>query len=152
MAVDTPVPLDNAVEIDWFAEGDVIRVVPRDLERFEIHKDRAIRVLQLANEGEKQLQLLISRLLEWTKSHSQEVAEGYLTLRDSTFVFFAINRTVECSDETEDAISDLDLEIANDPDLDTIRLNAMLLPMASPESLHSFFNDKFLLVFRGART
>ena len=143
--------IDNAVEIDWFADNEIIRVTRRNQKRFEIHKDRAISILKLASDGDKQLALLIDQVSEWTREHSDAVLMSFLTLRDDRFAFLAISRTAKCNDDLEDAASDLDLEIANDPDLTTIRLNVLVLPPASPESLSSFFDERFLLVFRGVR-
>lgn len=141
----------SAVDVDWFAEEELIRVIPRNQKRFHIHKDRVIRILQLADEADKQLELLIERLGEWTAEHSEKVLTAYLTLRDGRLAFLAISRDAACDDELEDAISDLDLEIANDPDLSAIEMNTLVLPPASPEALISFFDDRFLLVYRGVR-
>ena len=143
--------IENAVEIDWYADNETIRVTPRNQKRFEIHKDRAISILKLASEGDKQLALLIDQVSEWTREHSTAVLMSFLTLRDDRFAFLVISRTAKCNDDLEDAASDLDLEIANDPDLTTIRMNVLVLPPASPEALSSFFDERFLLVFRGVR-
>jgi hypothetical protein len=146
-------PIDETaqkpIEIDWFDEGDLVRVNPQDQMRFEIHKDRVIRLLQLHNEAERQLELLIHRLQRWTHAHSAKVSESYLTLRGDRLGFFAVSNSAKCDDELEDSISDLDLEIANDSDLESMQVNAMVLPPASSVALSSFFDERFLLVFRG---
>ena len=61
------------VELDWFSEGEVVRVCPRDQRRFEIHKDRAIQILQLANDGESQLKLLMDQVGEWVHDNSAKL-------------------------------------------------------------------------------
>ena len=142
----------NPVELDWYSEEDTVSVTPRDQLRFDIHKDKAIKALQLANEAEQfqlQLRLLLQELAQWMRTYSSKVDTGYLTLRDARLSFLAISKEPECDDDLEDAISRLDFEIANNPDLELLQLNALILPPASPESLGSFFDDRFLLVYRG---
>ena len=143
----------SAVEIDWYDRAETIKVCPRSQKRFEVHKDRAIKILQLATNADSQIQLLIDKLGEWVRDNFDEyLSQAYLTLRDSRFAFLAISRLPECNDDLEDSLSDLDLSIANDPDLDLIRMNTLVLPPASDESLNSFFDQRFLLVFGGRRT
>ncbi|QDU36167.1 hypothetical protein Mal4_04500 [Maioricimonas rarisocia] len=144
--------MQAAVEIDWYAEEDRVEVIPRDQQRFDLQKDRVINLLQLADHGEKQLLLLLRQLGEWFDRNSGRIPAAYLTLRDNTLLFLVISETPACDDELEDELSDLDLAIANDPDLKLIRLNTLVLPPASPEALGSFFHDEFTLVFRGKRT
>jgi len=144
--------MQTAVEINWYAEEDRVEVTPRDQQRFELQKDRVIDLLQLANHGEKQLLLLLQLFGRWIDRNSAKIANAYLTLRDNTLLFLVISNTPTCDDEFEDELSDLDLALANDPDLRLIRLNTLVLPPASPEALDSFFHDEFTLVFRGKRT
>ncbi|MEW4527024.1 hypothetical protein [Maioricimonas sp. JC845] len=144
--------MQTAVEINWYAEEDRVEVTPRDQQRFELQKDRVINLLQLANHGEKQLLVLLQLLGRWIDRNSAKIANAYLTLRDNTLLFLVISNTPTCDDEFEDELSDLDLALANDPDLRLIRLNTIVLPPASPEALGSFFHDEFTLVFRGKRT
>ena len=143
----------GVVELDWFAPGETVEVAPRDQKRFAIQKDRAIRILQLERSQETQLTLQLSLLQDqlgaWLREHESEVEMAYLTLRDSQFLFLAISRTPSCSDELEDSVSELDFGIANDPDLNLVRLNALVLPPVSMDSLGSFLNKQFIMVFRG---
>jgi hypothetical protein len=36
----------KTVELDWYADDDIVRVTPRNQGRFDIQKDRAIEVLR----------------------------------------------------------------------------------------------------------
>ena len=141
----------SAIELDWFAEGEVIRVIPRNQARFEAQKDRVIAMLQLEEYAKSQLNLLLERLGEWVNANSAKVEAAYLTVRDARFAFIAVSRATACDDDLEDSVSDLDLKIAIDPDLDVIHLNALILPPASEEAMQSFFDRRFLLVYSGNR-
>jgi hypothetical protein len=142
---------DSAVLIDWYAEDDVVRVTPRNQQRFEVQKDHAIHVLQLASHAESQIKFLMSVLAEWVEQHLGNVEKACLTIRDDRFAFLVISHQVECDDDLEDAVSDLDFDIANDPNLDLIRLNAMVLPPASDDARNSFLDNRFMLVYRGGK-
>lgn len=142
----------NAVELDWYDEGETVRVFPRDQQRFEIQKDKAIGALQLASNAELQLDYLLDRLAIWIRAHESHLRDAWLTLRNDRFVFLAISKAPEYNEDLEDAVSDLDLAIANDPDLNLLRMNAMVLPPASTDALSSFFDDRFALVYRGRRS
>ncbi len=152
MLIETPSINDTVVEIDWFAAGDKVQVCPRSKVRFEVHKDRAIQILQLATTAESQLNLLMQRLGEWLNLHTDKVREGYLTLRDARFAFLVVTRDPGLDDDLEDSLSDLDFEIANDPDLEALKLNALILPPASKQSLSSFFDRRFLVKYGGHGT
>lgn len=142
----------SAVVIDWYEEGEVVHVMPRDQARFDVHKDRAITVLQLAANAESQLKLLLKRLATWVRDNAAVIDTAYVTLRDAKFAFLVISKMAECNDDLEDSISELDFDIANDPDLDVVRMNALILPPASREALRSFFDDRLLLVYHGQGT
>jgi len=143
---------DHAIELDWFDAPDTVNITPRDLQRFKIQKDRAIRLLQLANDADEQLTLLLGRLGEWLRDHAESVEMAYLTLRDARFAFVIISSTPECNDDLEDAVSEFDIRVANDPDLNVVRMNAFVLPPASQEVLSSFLDPSFLIAYRGRRT
>jgi hypothetical protein len=150
--LDDSLTLTKPVELDWYGtEADVVQVCARDQQRFEMQVVRAIQILQLANHADLQLKLLLSRLGAWLSAHSDSVEAAFLTIRDSRFAFIIVSKIAECDDDLEDAVTDLDLEIANDPDLDVVPMNAFVLPPASEEALSSFFDKRFLLVYRGRR-
>ena len=85
---------------------------------FEVHKDRAIAVLQLAAHAESQLKLLLERLARWVRDNAAMIDTAYVTLRDAKLAFLVVSKTPECNDDLEDSISELDFHIANDPDLE----------------------------------
>lgn len=137
------------VELDWFDRPEELRVNPRDHNRFSIQIDRAIKILQLANDSEKQMNLLLSRLGVWIRKNETSIEAAFVTLRDGAIAFIAVSRQPRYDDALEDAISDLDLDIANDPELTSLRVNMMVLPPASLEALSSFLDTRFRLRYRG---
>lgn len=140
------------IELDWSGEENIVRVCPKDQARFNVHKGRAIQILQLANAAELQLDLLITRIGDWVRKNSDKLSSAFLTLRDERFYFVAVSATSECDDDLEDSASDLDLALANDSDLDQVRTNVIVLPPASQDALNSFLDKRFLTVYRVTRS
>lgn len=154
LSKDTPSKIQT-VELDWFAEADNVRVTPRNQKRFEIQKDWAIKILQVAEEHKStfriQLELLLDVLAKWVHGASGEVDIAYLTWHDTSFLFIAVCTSPEFNEDFEDSLSELDFEIANDADLSMIRLHAISLPHVSVESLSSFIDEHFALSYHGHR-
>lgn len=137
----------NALQLDWSDEDGVVTVTPRDQQRFLIKVRKAIDVLRQSNAAEqwtKQFDLLVRRLAEWLNAR-QDVANAYVTLRDGAVAFVVIRNECRYDDEFEDALSELDLALANDLDLDLIKLNSIALPPVSMEALDTFVDSNVVL-------
>ena len=144
----------KCVELDWYADGEVVSVTPRDQQRFEIQKDRAIEILQRAKDGDafqQQFLLLLQRLAAWMKVHSSKVARSILTLQDDRLAFMVVRNAVRYDELFEDELADLDYDIANDPDLDLMRLKTLALPKVDGEALRAFLDERLVLVYHGQR-
>ena len=142
--------LGSAVVIDWYSDAEFVHVVGKRQHRFEIHKDRAIEVLQVAHQRDlfsHQLKLAFATIQEWMDLHEDLVCTCFLTLRDSHLLLIVVPTQVECSDDLEDLVSDLDLKIASDAAMDLLKLNTIVLPYASEESMKSFFDERCLMAF-----
>ena len=140
------------MQLDWFAEADQVEVTARDQQRFEIQKDRAIEVLRQAKNAErfgKQFDLLLSILGSWLQDRTDRLISAHLTLHDGAFAFLVIMRQFQYNPELEDQLSDLDIQVANDPQLDLIRVNMSLMPPVSEEALSSFLDPDFFLTYHG---
>jgi hypothetical protein len=85
----------------------------------------------------KQLRTLLRKLADWIKNHD-DVREAYLTPRDSGMLFLIVRKSKKFDSAFEDALSDLDVEIANDEAFALIRLSVLALPDTSEESIRSF--------------
>jgi hypothetical protein len=86
----------------------------------------------------RQLRKLVRRVTEWLDVHPEDVQEAYLTVRDSGLLFLIVRKTKPFNEALEDALTELDLEIANDETLDLIRFSGLVLPATSAESVKSF--------------
>jgi len=142
---------DRAVHIDWYDAEESVRVLGKDQKRFEIQKDYAIRILQVASDNkerfDKQFSLFMQLVQEWLNDNQSIVSRCVLTIRDSRMLLIAIAVDPEVNDDLEDSMSRLDLAMFRDSALDMIRVNTLVLPDVSSDSLQAFVDDRVLLVF-----
>src|SRR6185312_8519795 len=141
--------LVNCVELDWFDETEIVQVQPRHKPRFEVQKDTAIQILQAAKEADrfqKQFQLLLNSLALWANHRQPSVARAILTLQDGTLAFIVVQQSGKYDEELQDDLAELDFTIANDTDLDLIKLKTLLLPNVSGDGLWSFLDKRLLIM------
>ena len=149
MATDTT--SSSVVQLRWDMKDGLVVVTPQDEDRFCIKVGRAIEILQQAGHAEefkRQFNLLLRVLAEWLKDRD-DIKRAYLTHRDGALAFVVIRESPQYDDDFEDALSDLDYEIANDADLDLIKIDAIALPCVSDTAVSSFLDPGFMLEYAG---
>ncbi len=136
---------DNAIEdktvirLCHTATGQVL-VETGDEDRFLMTVEAAAHACKVYGkiaEVGKQLRKLLVKLQDWLKDKG-DVREAYLTPRDSGMLFLIVRKTKKFDAAFEDALSDLDLDVANDEAFDLIRLSVLALPATSEDSVKSF--------------
>lgn len=175
MTTQQPVQKLNPIVIDWYGEEETIEVTGQgnrrievskdmaikaliavhDKSRFEVQKDVAIKVLRAVpdrSRAVRQIDLLLERIGRWTSERREKLRDIYLTVQDSSFLLVLVQQAARHDDELEETLSELDVEIANDPDFELLKLNAILLPPVTEEALMSFLDPRFLLSYDGKRT
>ncbi len=142
----------SVVHLDIKQKGGQVTVTPSDEDRFSISVERAIAACQAdarAEEFKKQFGLLIRRLGEWLASRS-DIDGAWITKRDRHLLFLVVRTSPEYDRDFEDALSALDLELAQDGHLDLIRISTMNLPPVSKEALSGFLDSELALPFAPA--
>lgn len=137
------------VQLRWELRDDLIVVTPYDQDRFAIKVNRAIEILQQANrreEFERQFNLLLRELASWLNGR-RDVEKAIVTHRDGALSFVVVRKGAEYDEAFEDALSDLDFDLARDPDLNLIRMNAVGLPQVSESALAAFVDPDFALSY-----
>lgn len=141
----------KAIQLDWYNEDEVVEVIPQDQQRFEVQKDRAIAILRMAQQSEQfglQFQLLLGRLAEWLRTRQSKVDRAFVTYQDDALAFVVVRNTVPYDEDFEDALSDLDFDIANDADLELVKLKTLALPRVSEEAVRSFLDERLMLSYQ----
>lgn len=92
---------------------------------------------------------MLKRLASWVLGRD-DIRDAFLTSRDGGLCFIAVHSTPTYDQEFEDALSDLDVELANDQDI-RFQVEVMSLPPVSEKSLRSFLNTDFTLQFASGK-
>jgi len=139
----------KSVQLDWQDDEGQVTVTPANEDRFMLQMRTAIEVLQQSKQVEEfqlRLKVLMNALAVWLKSQ-EDVEKAYVTIRDGSLAFVVVRSTSRYSEEFEDAITDLEFEIANDPDFSGIDVEVIGLPSISKSALDSFLHDNFSIEY-----
>jgi hypothetical protein len=132
-------------QLEWSEQDGTIVVVPQNQTRFKLKLNRAVEILQQAHNEAKfaiQFELLLTLLARWIKGRV-DIRDAFVTIRDSALLFIVVRAECEYDEQFEDELSRLDIEIANDVDLDLIGMDVLALPPVSADALESFLNKDF---------
>jgi hypothetical protein len=141
----------NAVEIDWYDENDKVVVRPRNEQRFSIQKDRAIEVLRMVKETDRfnmQFNLLLGNLGKWIRDRAESIRAAIVTLQDNSLVLVVVQSGASYDEQFQEDLSDLDFRVAQDADLDLIKLRTVLLPPVEGDALGSFLDQRMILTYK----
>jgi hypothetical protein len=142
----------NVIRLKSEGGGHLI-VVPEDQDRFVLTIEEAVkacRAYERTRSFENQFNILLRRLAHWIDEHRDLVRIGYLTVRDAGLLFLVVTKAAEYDRKLEDDLTDLDLEVANDPNLDLIRLSVLAIPPTGPEAIRSYLSPGFTLQYADA--
>jgi hypothetical protein len=144
------------VELDWYADNETVVVTPRDQQRFDISKDRAIEILRVTAAAQarfnKQMNLVINILGKWIADRAGEIRDAYLTVQDNSFLFVVVKKTAPVDPQFEDELSELDFSIANDQALDLLHVHTLSVPPVGENALKSFIDPRAVYAFHGRRS
>ena len=143
----------NVLHLVLKSEHDRILVTPENEDRFCVKVNRLIEAFRIASQRDEffsQFAILLQKLATWLSEQDGGIEDAFVTLRDGGLSFVVVRSCSKYDEEFDDALSELDLDIANDVDLDLISLNTIALPNVSRESLDSFLDREVSLKFTDA--
>jgi hypothetical protein len=147
--MSTSVAGSSIITLNWADEDGIITVTPEDESRFNVKLRRAIQMLQVADRVDQftdQFKLLNQVLAKWT-SNQTDIDRAFVTLLSDHILFVVVRKTVEYDEDFEDRLSNLDLTIAQDVDMDLIRMHSIALPHSSEMAIRSFLHPNVALEF-----
>ena len=118
-----------------------VTVHPEDGDLFSLTKqmiERSGRFAARFEAFDKQLAALRRDLEAWSVRHSNTVKEVFLVLKGDYFLFLVVLKEKNHDGALEDALTDLDMKIAQDPDYDLINLSVLALPAFAEDAIRSF--------------
>jgi hypothetical protein len=138
---EPPARTRAVIELHCQDRDGVVRVVPDDQDQMLLSVRDAIEACRAFDDQlrfGRQFDQLLQRLGEWVRERQASVRSAYLTARDFGLLFLLVRRGGQYDEALEESLTDLDLEVANDPDYSLIRLDVLAVPEVSAESLRSF--------------
>jgi hypothetical protein len=118
-----------------------VHIETEEEDRFVLTVGAAIQACKAFGEMEeftKQFRKLRAKLTGWLQEHGEGIADAFLTVRDSALLLLVVRQSEAFHQEFEDALTDLDVAVAQDDEFSLIRLNVLGLPRGSEESIQSF--------------
>ncbi len=122
------------------AEQAVIQM--KDGDRFFVavaDAARACQVFDKARDFANQFQELANITLPgWIEQHKDRIESAHITIRERDVLFLVVQKQVEFDRALSDALTELDLVVANSPNLNLIDLEVLAVPAVSRESCKAF--------------
>lgn len=118
-----------------------VTVHPEDGDLFSLIKQMIARSGQITHQietFESQPAALRSELEAWASQRVDAVREVFLVLKGDHFQFLVVLKGTVHDDALEDALTDLDLSVAQNPDFDLINLSVLALPAFAEDVIRSF--------------
>lgn len=126
-------------------DGSAVLVVPKDRDQFCVEMEEAIRACRMIDAGYTfvtQAYDLQDHLAKWIAVRRDDIHSAYLTLRaHGRLIFVVVQREVRRNTKLADAITDLDIEIANDDRFHLLKVDVQILPRSSTEALAAFLSS-----------
>jgi len=141
------------IQLDVQNVGGHVTVTPDNGDRFSLRVGEAISAclrLKADEQAQERFRLLIKRLGTWVLEHASEVRDAYVTTRDGALCFLVVHSVPAYNEAFQDALADLDIELARDPDI-RFPIEVMSVPPISEKSMQSFLSPELQLRFGGQR-
>lgn len=118
-----------------------VTVHPGDGDVFSLTKQmiaRSGRIAYQIEEFARQLADLKRDLTQWVAARADSIAEAYLVLKGEYFQFLVVMRGKAYDGALEDALTELDIAIAQNSDYDLIQLSVLAIPAFGEDVIRSF--------------
>lgn len=138
------------IQLQYCEKDRKVVVTPSDNDRFVLSVEeaamacRSMKQLLVFND---QFEHLLSHLAQWMEDHKSKIKKAFVTVRDAGLMFLLVQNQVRFDGEFEDILSDLDIEIAQNPEYSLIHLSVLALPNCSQEGYESFLSPTYTLEY-----
>lgn len=132
------------VLLDEDDERSVV-VRPKDNDKFVVSSQEAVAACfaydKFVGGLKKQVDELMEHLSQWVKDHRQYIKSAFVTFRVGNSMLFLVMQKETLFDPVlSEHLTDLDIEIANNPSFNLIDLDVMAIPPVSRESAEAFLS------------
>lgn len=89
----------------------------------------------------KQSESLLKRLQSWSVEHSSFICRADIRVQSlDDFLFVVMQKDVPYDFELSSKLTDLDIEVSNDPNFNLITLNVLAIPRCSSDAAQAFID------------
>ena len=127
------------IQLDYKKDGSVV-VTPKDQDRFVISVQEAVTACKDITQVRQFGKYLLSMLTKWLQDNRAKARKAFLTVRDGGLLFLVIRKEAKYDAQFTDALTELDVAIARDANLNMIQLDVLALPDVSDEGARSFLS------------
>ena len=135
-------------------DGGPVMIHTKDGDRFTLPIDdvvNACRSTEKLNQFCQQVSRLLERLAEWLEERKSEIEGAYFGFEPAGAIFVVVRKAKVFDPGFEDALSMLDVEVAQSEDFSLIRLRVLALPRSSKETVASFLELEKALCYAADR-
>jgi hypothetical protein len=134
---------DQATSVVFIAEGKEANVsVSRlDGDRFVLSMQEAVDAcgaFSKRKELGRQFDDLLSRIAQWLHPRVARIESAHLAIRDGRLVLVVMQRAEPFDRQLCEELVEFDLELANDPGLDLIKLDVLTIPHVPLDAASAF--------------
>lgn len=143
------------IRLDWSQKDKRVVVTPADNDRYVLTVESAVAAcgaFQNQIRFGEQFGRVLQSLALWARHQKSLVDSAYLSVHDKDLLFLVVQKQPKYNPSLEKALTDLDIEIANNGDCSLVRLNVLAVPPASRQALGAFLHPEHtLLVYAHAQ-
>lgn len=138
------------VRLKWSEKNCTVLIEGQDEDRFALTVQQVIQAcnIQQAKEGfEAQFADLKNLLGGWVHRNRSDIHKAFITVLDARILFLVITQQVDYNPDFDDALTDLDLMIAQTPFVSNIPLSVQSLPRCEDFDYNGFLDPLLLLEY-----
>ena len=143
---------NNVVVLNISKKGSQVLVVPEDKDKFCMSIEAAIEACHVYEQVQSRFKDQVDRLQEhlavWLENHTSKLSKVFLTLKQGGFLFIIVTKRSKFDSNLHDCVSDLILDIANDPEFSVINFDSQVLPPMDSDFLAAFINPNWTLEYK----
>lgn len=142
------------IQLRWSERTRRVTVSPADQDLFVVSVQEAIEACRAhahRKKFEHQFKALLGILAEWVDKRREQIRNAIVTLQEDAVLFLVVRKEMGYDRTFEDDLTRLDMEVAQHPNLDVVRLTVLALPNCSDEALAGFINPEVYLVYGSAK-
>jgi len=119
-----------------------VMIETNDDDRFIVQIKDITDALKITNKvkvNDERIKYLLKKIFKWGSAQT-EIQKAFITYRDLCLRLIIIKEEAHLDEELLDSLAELDIEIANDPELEQFPFDSLALPCEINDEIETFLN------------